>query len=115
MSPELLSGRSKTNTAECDVYSYGIIIYEIYSGKSPYEGETYTDVVRDICDPAIRKRPPIPTACPPKVREKKNEEERMRLDIFQYFDILKTDHTYTHIIYDNIGSKIDEELFASQS
>jgi signal transduction histidine kinase len=42
-------------------------MYEIYSGHSPYTEEVCEDVVRDICNPRIRKRPPIPLHCPPRM------------------------------------------------
>ncbi|KAL3934069.1 MAG: hypothetical protein SGBAC_010128 [Bacillariaceae sp.] len=66
MSPELLTGTSG-NTSESDIFSYGILIYEVYSGGQPYEGEDYATVVREICDPVIKKRPTAPVNCPDKV------------------------------------------------
>jgi serine/threonine protein kinase/ABC-type phosphate/phosphonate transport system substrate-binding protein len=66
MAPDLLNG-TNTNSAASDVYAYGIVIYESYSGRSPYDGERYDQVVRQVCDPLIKKRPPIPLHCPPKV------------------------------------------------
>jgi len=66
MGPELLSGES-TNCAESDIYAFGILLYELYSRKNPYEGEDYKNVLRLICDPAVSKRPPVPTLCPPNV------------------------------------------------
>jgi len=66
MAPELLT-REATNNAKTDVYSFGIIIYEIYSGRPPYEWEDYEAVIRDVCDPNIQKRPMPPINCPPKV------------------------------------------------
>ncbi|CAJ1959518.1 unnamed protein product [Cylindrotheca closterium] len=66
MAPELLSGTSG-NTTKSDIYSYGILIYEVYSGRQPYQGENYETVVRDICDPVIQKRPTAPVDCPDKV------------------------------------------------
>lgn len=66
MAPELLSHES-TNTAKSDIYAFGILLYELYSRKNPYEGEEYEEVLRQVCDPAVSKRPPIPTLCPPNV------------------------------------------------
>jgi serine/threonine protein kinase len=63
MAPELLRGESK-NTAPSDVYSFGIMLYEIYSRRDPYEGEDYKHVLRLARDPAVNKRPPVPERCP---------------------------------------------------
>ena len=63
MAPELLLGDS-LNTPESDVYSFGIILYELYSRKNPYEGEPSKQVLKEIVDPTINKRPPIPKGCP---------------------------------------------------
>ena len=40
MSPEVLRGESYEEPA--DVYSYGIILYEILTGKIPYQGRSFT-------------------------------------------------------------------------
>lgn len=66
MSPELLSGESPNSTAS-DIYAYGMIIYEIYSGREPYDGEVYEEVIKNILDPRIRKRPQVPLHCPAKI------------------------------------------------
>ena len=63
LAPEVLS-RKSTNTPASDMYSFGIILYEVYSRKDPYEGEIYSEVIKDICDPAVNKRPPIPADMP---------------------------------------------------
>ena len=63
MAPELLRGESRNTTAS-DVYSFGVILYEVYSRKDPYEGEDMEQVLRDIVNPKINKRPPVPSACP---------------------------------------------------
>jgi serine/threonine protein kinase/ABC-type phosphate/phosphonate transport system substrate-binding protein len=67
MAPELLQGGISTNSAASDVYSFGIVVYELYSQKSPYEGEPYDEVIQEVCDPQIRKRPPVPLNCPVKI------------------------------------------------
>jgi class 3 adenylate cyclase len=66
MAPELLRGESANNAAT-DVYSFGIILYEVYSRKDPYEGENAEDVLLLVADKSVRKRPPAPRNIPPQV------------------------------------------------
>ena len=66
MAPELLR-RESFNTAASDVYSFGIILYEVYSRKVPYEGKDFEETIEQICDPYINKRPPIPGSMPSEV------------------------------------------------
>ena len=66
MAPELLRGDS-VNTTASDAYSYGIILYECYSRKDPYEGENAGQVLREVADPMINKRPPVPKDCPSQI------------------------------------------------
>jgi guanylate cyclase len=66
MAPELLR-RESINTSASDVYSFGIILYELYSREEPYEGEDFQDVIRQVCDPKINKRPPRPPNMPAEV------------------------------------------------
>ncbi|KAL7518512.1 hypothetical protein ACHAWX_003330 [Stephanocyclus meneghinianus] len=65
MSPELLRGDCGNTTAS-DVYSFGIILFEVYSRKDPYYNEVndVKTVLLQVCDPNINKRPPVPPACP---------------------------------------------------
>lgn len=60
--PELLRGNP--NTTSSDVYSFGIILYEVFSRKDPYHGEDVSQVLRDLVNPRKNKRPPVPPACP---------------------------------------------------
>lgn len=54
MAPELLRGESE-NTSSSDVYSFGIILYEVYSRKEPYHGEDLGEALRLIQDPTVNK------------------------------------------------------------
>lgn len=68
MAPELLRGDGSV-TAASDVYSFGVILYEVYARKDPYEGEHLSEIIDDIADPIVNKRPQIPQSCPPKIGE----------------------------------------------
>jgi class 3 adenylate cyclase len=68
MAPELLR-REHGNSAASDVFSFGIILYEVYSRRDPYEGEgNAKEILRLVCDQAIKKRPEAPISMPDKVK-----------------------------------------------
>ncbi|KAG7351597.1 adenylate and guanylate cyclase catalytic domain containing protein [Nitzschia inconspicua] len=68
MAPEYL--RRKTEyTAACDIYSLGMIFYEIYARQAPFEGEDPKKILPKVCSPRINKRPTIPDACPPRMAD----------------------------------------------
>lgn len=61
MAPELLRRESK-NTPATDVYSFGIILYEVYARREPYDDDdgSSKDILAQIADRAMQKRPPFP-------------------------------------------------------
>ena len=63
MAPELIRGVS-ANTPESDVYSFDMVLYEVFSAKEPYEGEYHEDIIRQIASKTVSKRPTIPRKCP---------------------------------------------------
>lgn len=67
MAPELLRGES-SNTGATDVYSFGVILYEAYSRKDPYDGEDAQEVMRLVADKMVQKRPPAPSSMPEKIK-----------------------------------------------
>lgn len=66
MAPELLRRKSSYTTAS-DVYAFGIIMTEVLSRKSPYEDESLNDIVSEIIDPEVNRRPCIPNDAAPSV------------------------------------------------
>eukprot|EP00980_Cylindrotheca_fusiformis_P018330 scaffold5977_cov98-Cylindrotheca_fusiformis.AAC.7 len=67
MAPELLRGESGNTTAS-DVYAFGIVLYEIYSRREPYDGEDPTAVLHLVADKLVQKRPPIPQHMPAQIQ-----------------------------------------------
>lgn len=60
MAPEQLSGGDVTPAA--DVFSFGVVLYEMISGRRPFEGATATEVAT-----AILSKSPQPLKAPPKL------------------------------------------------
>jgi serine/threonine protein kinase/formylglycine-generating enzyme required for sulfatase activity len=48
MAPEQASGNARTAGAAVDVYALGIILYELLTGRRPFEGETHSVIVQQI-------------------------------------------------------------------
>ncbi|XP_022929736.1 uncharacterized protein LOC111436234 [Cucurbita moschata] len=63
MAPELLSGKSNMVTEKIDVYSFGIVMWEVLTGDEPYSDMHCASIIGGIVNNCLR--PEIPTWCDP--------------------------------------------------
>jgi class 3 adenylate cyclase len=131
MAPELLRKESDNTTAS-DVYSFGIILFEAYTRKVPYDGEDYDDVIKLVADKEVQKRPPLPEKAPPQIQsimtecfaDKPNERpifdeldvrlQRLTVESADVTDTIrshrKVDPLSSQLFYDNFPEKVAEVL-----
>eukprot|EP00899_Mesostigma_viride_P013379 jgi/Mesvir1/22041/Mv18606-RA.1 len=66
MAPEVLSG--KVVDDKCDVYSFGVMLWEIFTGQKPWEDEGVP--LQIAMAVAVQgRRPPMPSVCPSNLRK----------------------------------------------
>ena len=86
MPPEMMRASSSRINKKCDLYSYGMILFELFAHKKPYD-----DIISDI-EVATKvlsgKRPPIPPTLPQYLHKllkscwKENPRQRPTFDDF---------------------------------
>ncbi|KAI4380552.1 hypothetical protein MLD38_006729 [Melastoma candidum] len=66
MAPELLSGKTSMVSEKIDVYSFGIVMWELLTGDEPYADMHFASIIGGIVNDSLR--PQIPTWCDPEWR-----------------------------------------------
>ncbi|KAL2338473.1 hypothetical protein Fmac_012919 [Flemingia macrophylla] len=66
MAPELLNGSSSLVSEKVDVFSFGIVMWELYTGEEPYADLHYGAIIGGIISNTLR--PPVPESCDPEWR-----------------------------------------------
>ncbi|XP_044211856.1 mixed lineage kinase domain-like protein [Thunnus albacares] len=61
-SPEMLSNLNHTYSKECEIYSFGIVLWEIVTRQRPFEGCSNEEISQKVCNEKYQE--PLPDDCP---------------------------------------------------
>ncbi|XP_061578693.1 mixed lineage kinase domain-like protein [Cololabis saira] len=68
-SPQILSDINHPYSKECEIYSFGIVLWEIATRKKPFEGWSSEEILNKVGHKEYRYKEPLPPDCPPGLTE----------------------------------------------
>lgn len=66
-SPQTLSNINHTYSRECEMYSFGIVLWEVATRKKPFEGWSNKEIYQKVCQEKYQE--PLPEDCPKGLEE----------------------------------------------
>jgi len=100
MPPELLSDGILTPAT--DIYSFGILLWELISGQSAYPNEEYSEIILEVVN---GRRPIIPEDCPPSLallmRDCWHQDYRIRPTFEEIADRLDNIFEFTMAVWED--------------
>ncbi|XP_008300991.1 mixed lineage kinase domain-like protein [Stegastes partitus] len=66
-SPQMLNSINNVYSKKCEMYSFGIVLWEIATRRIPFEGHSDKDIYQKVCKE--RYQEPLPDDCPEPLRQ----------------------------------------------
>ena len=114
MSPEMINGNI-INYKSCDIWSFGIIMYELFHGYTPFKGKNDLETIENIKKGNFNINEKLPFDVKDLIKKLLCYEQKERLGIFDIKDIMNHNF-FKGINFDNLfNEKVPENFKKSIS